>query len=83
MTLMTPQTKNRAMRRGFRSAEGSGSSALTGLEPRIALVDDIHPTMTADDAAILIPRFRRLERIPYFHCKPLRQNAAVFESAGK
>jgi|TARA_R110000787_G_scaffold49111_2_gene117830 hypothetical protein len=80
---MAPQTKNRAVRRGFRSAEGSGSSALTSLEPWIALIDDIHPTMAADDAAILISRFRRLKRIPYFHCKPLRQNAAVFESGGK
>jgi hypothetical protein len=41
--------------------------ALTRLEARIGLVDDVNPALAADNLVIAVPLDERLERIADFH----------------
>jgi hypothetical protein len=42
-------------------------SALTGLEPRVHLVDDVGAASAAHDLAILVALFQRFQRVGDFH----------------
>ena len=43
------------------------SLALARLEPTVGLVDDIDPTLAANNAAITVTILKRLQRVTYFH----------------
>jgi hypothetical protein len=43
--------------------------ALTGLHPRVLLVDDVDPAMATHDAAILVASFRGLQGVTDLHHK--------------
>jgi hypothetical protein len=61
------ETRKAALKRGFYEPKQMLQLALTGLEARIGLVDDVDAAFTAHDAAVFVTRFGRLQRIPYFH----------------
>jgi hypothetical protein len=71
------KTKNRAVKKTTRflicpaARNQSGLSALTSLEARVGLVDDIDPALAADDAAILIAELCRFQRITNLHDQSL------------
>ena len=49
---------------------GPPALALTGLEARIGLVDDVDPALAPDDAAVLVPFLGRFQGVDDFHGRP-------------
>src|SRR6185503_2272137 len=54
-------------RRGSKLGGAAWALALARLVARVGLVDHIDPALAADDAAILVPLLRRLQRIDDLH----------------
>src|SRR5688572_9651413 len=64
-----PKTKPRRScdRRGSKLGRCSPGLALARLVARVGLVDHIDPALATNDAAILVPLLRRLQRIDDLH----------------
>ena len=63
-----PENKTAAeLSSGGRSIRVARSSALTGFEPALGLVDHVNAAFTAHDLTIAMPRFERAERVADLH----------------